>query len=234
MLNLCSLDLSGNRIQYFPLGAFSSNSKLKSLYLRNNGITRVPTFLPKGLESLSLGLNRVFEVGDLRYLTSLKVLRLESNRLTTLNTAFLPLSLQKLRLSNNSLTSSSLSFAHLKDLRRLLLAENSQITRINRNTFAVSESSLVEVNLNACGIRTIDSEAFSCLPRLRVVQLRSNQLNYYDPEWFAYSHKIRQVGLSGNPWSCNCIFKQQLNDLTAEAGKQLEKLNRKLTSRTGK
>ena len=235
LVHLQTLNLGGNHIKSLPRKAFSRNSRLKHLILRRNNFHSFPGFLPRGLVKLSLGANQISQVADLREFTQLEILRLESNRISRISDRAFPASLRELTLCNNSLNSIvSFSFDNLHNLTRLRLARNPEITEISRHTFARSANQLRLLDLSGCGIHSINSKAFSCLSRLRVVQLHSNQLSSYNPEWFFYNHKIRQVSLSGNPWSCDCPFKQQLEDLTAEARKKLERLNARLTSRTGR
>ena len=211
--NLRKLNLGRNRISSIPLRAFYSNPKLEQLILKRNNFLAFPDcILPPGLVKLSLGMNKISAIQDIRYLKHLKVLRLEANTLRYVNTHALPPSIRELRLCNNSL-SSFFSFRNLPNLRRLRLAGNPEITEIGRRTFSQSIIPLVELDLRGCGIRHIDEFAFSCLPRLRSVELQSNQLTNYNTEWFAFNFKVTRVGLSDNPWHCDCRFAQQLGDL---------------------
>jgi len=222
---LRKLNLGRNRLNSIPLRAFESTPKLEQLVLRRNSFVNFPDcYFPLGLVKLSLGVNHITELKDLRNLRSLKVLRLESNSLRLVNSAALPDSLVELRLCNNSL-SNSLSFDRLPKLRRLRLASNPEIRYIHHSTFFNSQSKLVELDLRNCGITSIDALAFSCFPFLQTVELQGNELEDYNPDWFAFNRKIKRVGLSRNPWNCNCVMKQHLLDLqtTANATKSSRK-----------
>ena len=165
---------------------------------------------------LSLGMNRILSLPDIRYLKHLKVLRLESNGLRSLRTAALPESLVELRLCNNSISDMQ-SFDNLYNLRRLRLAGNTKIRNIRQSSLFRSQSALVELDLRDCSISGIDASAFACYPYLRTVELQGNQLREYNPMWFAFNQKIKRVSLSRNPWNCDCAFAQHLEDLAIVA-----------------
>ena len=214
---LRKLNLGRNKINSIPLDAFENNPKLEQLILRRNSFVNFPDcYFPRSLVKLSLGVNHISNLHDLRYLVNLKVLRLESNSLRSINSRALPESLVELRLCNNSL-SDEISFDNLGNLRRLRLASNPGIRNIRHNSFFHSQSRLVELDLRECGINHIDAVAFSCFPFLRTVELQGNNLRVYNPEWFAHNRKIKRISFSRNPWNCDCNMQKHLAKLKLAA-----------------
>ena len=231
--NLKRLNLGGNSIKTIPLDAFGHNPKLEFLVLRRNDLAKFPALLPRGLIKLSIGSNRISNIPDIRYLKRLKLLRLESNQLSYFNSAAIPKSLEVLSLCYNKLSSTQMfAFEKLQNLRRLKMAGNPEITEIKRDFIFGSANPLLELDLRDCKISHIDSNAFSCFPRLRVVELKGNQLESYNKNWFVHNNKISRLTLSDNPWRCDCDFKYFLSDFERAAKEKVFRRNANTRTRS--
>lgn len=152
-----NLDLSHNKISNIPVGVFSSNPKLKEIYLDSNMLTHID--------------KEVFSS-----LANLDVLSLANNKLTEISadTFSDAAELRVLNLSNNSIVlPTEGSFLHQPALRELLL-RNSSLTEIYDETFA---------NLSGLHILKMDGNSFDTIintkafaPLKELIKLRLPEL----------------------------------------------------------
>lgn len=153
---------------------FTDMVNVKQLDLSHNGIVRIPTAtfhqLPN-LDDLLLSANLIESIEPNAFPPSLRVLRLNGNRLKTLNATM---------------------FAAVRHLQKLHLQSN-QIERISPGVFDTNRY-LDEVLLADNSIRVLSATAFDNLLNLRLVDLEENDCisGVFNTNSFkAMKHKIR-------------------------------------------
>ncbi|NXA54930.1 NEPN protein, partial [Nothocercus julius] len=166
--------LSCSGIESVENNTFKALSTLKSLELHKNHLTRVPTFLPAGLEILKLGGNSIktLHASDFEGLKELRVLDIRNNLIATLHlSAFSSLrNLQSLTLDGNKLESVSAP-PNLPRLKYLSMADN----RLSSfpNSFFASFQNLQFLSLSSNFLTKVPLD----LPKsLLSLKLEKNQL----------------------------------------------------------
>ncbi|XP_041033584.1 chondroadherin-like [Carcharodon carcharias] len=230
---LTTLHLSGNNIQQVMPGAFSGLSQLQFLHLNNNSIEALEVGVFENVTTvtfLHLENNLIANLipGVFSSLAKLNVLDLRNNCLTTLlDRTFRSLSaLRWLFLSNNHITViAPKAFSGNKALRKLYLdgnqltavptnairslrrlnilqLSNNTIPRLSADTFGQKLRDLQEVYLDNTFLEEAPSQAFSRFRALKILSMRSNRLatlSFGDA-----FQSVKQFGLSGNAWRCDC------------------------------
>jgi len=222
--NLRQLNLGANQINFIEPGAFSENTKLEFLILRNNRINSFPLSLPISLKKISVVGNILTSVGDIKYLNQLEILRLDGNNFNEVPNG--PLSLQELSICSNKLTNKALNentFKGLENLRRLRLSSNPQITEINSDVFYFLRE-IREIDLSFCSLKNIASNAFACTSSLQYLALEGNNLSVFNRDWLMYNRRLRGVSLADNPWVCSCALTSQLKNLEEEVNKRINRV----------
>ncbi|MEE6462074.1 hypothetical protein FKM82_001481 [Ascaphus truei] len=188
------LDLSNNRISTLHLRVFYNCSALETLNANENRIHRV--FL-KG--TMRPSKQSVKSSSD-EFLTSLKALLLEKNRLKAV-----PKGLGKLQ----SLQTLCLSFNRILHIHRVDFQNCTELKRIYLQNNRISK---------------IHPEAFSDIKKLQVLRLSSNALITIAPLVFMYTHVLQaEVDLSNNPWACDCrllTLKHFMSTLFKDLGRE--------------
>lgn len=106
--------------------------------------------------------------------------------------------------SNNSLTEISEStFGNLRKLAYLDLSFNT-LTRIEDRTFGPLASLVMLRMTDNPGLSEIHPDAFGENAALQVLDVSRNNLTVFNITSLIALPALRSVGLSGNPWSCEC------------------------------
>ncbi|KAM4604626.1 leucine-rich repeat-containing protein 52-like [Polymixia lowei] len=106
--------------------------------------------------------------------------------------------------SNNSLTEISEStFGNLRKLAYLDLSFNT-LTRIEDRTFGPLSSLVMLRMTDNPGLSEIHADAFAENAALQVLDVSRNNLTVLNITSLIALPTLRSVGLSGNPWSCEC------------------------------
>lgn len=206
--NVYTLDMSGNQLE--SLETFPEDIRLRSLKLADNLLTKVTHADFAGLKfllELDLSGNSItyVEPDSFRDSHGLITLELQMNPLESVDGPFLiSESLLNLDLSNCSLHKiSPLFFTDIRSLNSLDLSGN-PLTVIGARVFEPL-TSLQYLKLNRCNLSFIDSEAFSQLEDLKVLELAYNRFSSVD--WVTIfgglrrleSLNLRQSGISNLP-----------------------------------
>lgn len=147
-------------------------------------LTTFPVNLPLATRQLIISNNRILELPPLalNYLSDLVYLDC----------------------SNNSLTEISEStFGNLRKLAYLDLSFNTLI-RIEDRTFGPLESLVMLRMTDNPGLSEIHTNAFAENTALQVLDVSRNNLTVLNITSLIALPALRSVGLSGNPWSCEC------------------------------
>lgn len=210
--HLKQLNLTQNNLWTLPASVFCSLDSLESLNLSRNYLQDVMDLgfasqdlrscrLP--LETLDLSHNSLTIVPTTAFgqLTRLKTLYLNGNNLNILeDEAFTGLeTLQKLDLANNELVALPPdTFREMKHLRELYLQNNS-LTALAPGIFSNLEGLLL-LNLSRNDITNdwLNSDAFSALHQLRVLDLSHNQLTRLDSNLFRGMSSLKILNLEHN------------------------------------
>ncbi|XP_076458141.1 uncharacterized protein LOC143291891 [Babylonia areolata] len=188
------LDLSGNHI--CKLQHLDFNQDLRDLKLYDNKISKLEGLGSlKELCNLQLQHNQIESLGKgLSGQKKLKCLRLDSNRLSKLDTSELVscVSLTSLDLSNNRLTNLS-AISYLPNLEELFAAGNGlqKLTDLHRC------KKLTEIDLSRN--RLSDLSAISGLPALQILDVSDNQLKSVTS--LGKLKSLEDLNLSGNQLS---------------------------------
>ncbi|XP_035026703.1 leucine-rich repeat-containing protein 52 [Hippoglossus stenolepis] len=147
-------------------------------------LTTFPVNLPLATRQLIISNNRIVELPplSLNYLSDLVYLDC----------------------SNNSLTEISEStFGNLRKLAYLDLSFNT-LTRIEDRTFGPLASLVMLRMTDNPGLSEIHPDTFSENAALQVLDVSRNNLTVLNITSLISMPSLRSVGLSGNPWSCEC------------------------------
>ncbi|XP_069020576.1 leucine-rich repeat-containing protein 52-like isoform X2 [Embiotoca jacksoni] len=147
-------------------------------------LTTFPVNLPLATRQLIISNNRIVELPPLalNYLSDLVYLDC----------------------SNNSLTEISEStFGNLRKLAYLDLSFNT-LTRIEDRTFGPLASLVMLRMTDNPGLSEIHPDAFAENAALQVLDVSRNNLTVLNITSLIALPTLRSVGLSGNPWSCEC------------------------------
>eukprot|EP00058_Branchiostoma_floridae_P011614 XP_002597102.1 hypothetical protein BRAFLDRAFT_76367 [Branchiostoma floridae] len=202
--------LRDNQITGLYPSDFSKYVRLRRLHLKRNQIDTVKERAFSKLSELrylDLSENKLKYIhpGTFSGLCKLQGIKLEYNQITDIGTdtfSNLP-ELTGLILSSNMLTNIRPgTFTNLPKLGELSLYGN-RITDIKSGTFS-DLPELKDLWLRYNKIRVVQLGAFSNLPKLKQICLGQNNLTSIDPGTFANLTNLRILGLSGNPWNCNC------------------------------
>uniref|UniRef100_A0A1A8AEY8 Leucine rich repeat containing 52 n=1 Tax=Nothobranchius furzeri TaxID=105023 RepID=A0A1A8AEY8_NOTFU len=147
-------------------------------------LTSFPVNLPLATRQLIISNNRIVELPPLalNYLSDLVYLDC----------------------SNNSLTEVSEStFGNLRKLAYLDLSFNT-LHRIEDRTFGPLSSLVMLRMTDNPGLSVIHPDAFAENEALQVLDVSRNNLTFLNITSLIAQPGLRSVGLSGNPWSCQC------------------------------
>lgn len=194
------LDLSENQLLSLGSNAFNPLERLQELYLESCLISFIDDRAFNGLHTLntlSLDNNHLREIptSSFSYLAMLRTLKLSANNISNVpQDSFTDLiHLEELQLNNESLDYiDHRAFNGLGGLRRLEVANNQKLTRIEPGTF-------------------------SGLPRLSYLSLRANALSSVSNDFHG---SMQVLDLRNNPLYCDCDLKwltkwlRQLNETT--------------------
>nr|XP_057924870.1 leucine-rich repeat-containing protein 52-like [Doryrhamphus excisus] len=151
-------------------------------------LTSFPVDLPLATRQLIISNNRIVELPPLalNYLSDLVYLDC----------------------SNNSLTEISQStFGNLRKLAYLDLSFNT-LTRIEDRTFGPLASLIMLRMTDNPELSEIHPDAFAENPALQVLDVSRNNLTVLNISSLISLPALRSIGLSGNPWSCECIIEE--------------------------
>ncbi|KAL3120760.1 hypothetical protein niasHT_008052 [Heterodera trifolii] len=222
-----SLNFNNNSVKELSDSTFSGLKELKFLRLRMNKLcSLMPNALSdqkSSLELLDLSFNCFSQVpsATLRNCAELKWLSLAGNSIEGIvKMQFMSLpNLMELRLHSNGLKRIAANgFINVPALRHLFLQNNKlgsldqgtlqafkqlQLVDLGNNNFRKitsfkDMSELVEVRLNDNQIRSIDTLAFSGIPKLRRILLQNNQIESIARNSFDSLENLEVLLLSGN------------------------------------
>ena len=220
-VHLQKLFLENNRLENVPDFGYSENftSNLIRLSLDNNLIESISDSDGMGLskvlpylEILSLQNNQIYDLGGLRFCSSIHELHLANNLLGTHHSAnFKALQslniLQYLDLSSNQIKSLTADlFASLPSLRTLNLANNELSILPDKVFVSTPELRIIDLSVN-----TITSLSASMigngLKKLFQLNLVHNQISELSPDLlyqFTLRKNISRIFLDNNPLRCSC------------------------------
>uniref|UniRef100_A0A803W3E9 Carboxypeptidase N subunit 2 n=1 Tax=Ficedula albicollis TaxID=59894 RepID=A0A803W3E9_FICAL len=223
--SLQDLSLSRNRIEALPPGIFHPLRQLQALDLSQNALAELPDGLLAplvALRVLKLSDNLLARVppGAFRALGQLTELHLDGNRLEELPSGiFSGLAsglggLRRLHLQHNALGSLAPDiFTGLLNLTVLSLEGNSLAT-VPAILFAGTPG-LLRLSLARNQLETLPQELFANLSVLETLALSHNAMGHLPAGVF--QGLLVRVGLSDNPWLCDCRLSYLLNWLQSFA-----------------
>ncbi|XP_002119226.2 leucine-rich repeat transmembrane protein FLRT2 [Ciona intestinalis] len=193
--NLRELHLDSNNITIEGLSedAFSPAVNLQELIFTQNSLTHVPSGLPRSLISLRVANNRISDVtaASLSSLSKLIVLDFSNNELN--DASFEDGSLKQLE----NLRTIDLSDNHITNIPTQLPGNitNLILSRNKIQYIFAAKSEPGEIPIRG------DLQSF---PRLKKLDLSSNQLHSVEKGAFTNLPSAISVELHGNPWRCDC------------------------------
>uniref|UniRef100_A0A8B9RDD5 LRRNT domain-containing protein n=1 Tax=Astyanax mexicanus TaxID=7994 RepID=A0A8B9RDD5_ASTMX len=127
--------------------------------------------------------------------------------------------------SNNSLSELSEStFGNLRKLAYLDLSFNA-LARIDARTFGPLASLVMLRMTDNPGLSEIDARAFAENAALQVLDVSRNNLTVLNASALMALPALRALGLSGNPWSCDCQTEDLCLWMHVEGFKLLDLIN---------
>lgn len=186
------LDVSNNRLA--SLSGVEGFASLQTLIAESNQITEFePARTLKSLVSVSLVQNQLATLDGSR-LPSVRALKLDGNRITSIRNADRLLSLEVLSLNDqNGADIMDIEFAKMGALRHLQVADN-----VVTNLDWLGECSSLEVlDAGSCSLRgELPKEIAKNIPNLRLLNLSHNKLTSIAN--VKYLHRLRRLILFGN------------------------------------
>lgn len=205
--NIQRLDLGSNSLELIETDSFTHLKRLTSLNLARNGFklfSREILKLTECLLELDLSFNQIKNINAdlISGLKTLKVLILSSNQAITIQGTFgeslNTLKLDSNRIENKNFTENNLNmFANAKHLEKLDLSFNTTLIQIKKQIFQ-NLACLVELNMESNQIDTLEPEAFANLKKLKVLNLKHNNLGRISKELFRTNHHLEELDLSHN------------------------------------
>lgn len=185
--SLKHLDISENSLISIGPESFTNLEKAQNLILESCSIENIDDKAFKGLHTLyllTLDKNNLMEVPKraLSYLGMLRILKLNGNNISTISKDdFNDLAhLEELQLNNGTLSRLQIgAFNGLESLKKLEIAENHNLSHIDTGTF-------------------------DNLPRLAILNLKSNSLSSISE---SFGDRLTILDLRGNPLICMCNLK---------------------------
>lgn len=207
--DLKELNLDFNRLTFLPENIFQMNSKLISLSMQGNDLNYLTNYSLRGLKNLlqlNLARNRLqFQINQrpFRSLTSLKILNLDRNFQMNLTQTLLDDlndHLTELSLQNCNLTTWNFSLASFIYLQRLKFSSN-YLENLPENFLPPS---IVSLDLQRNLFRKIPN--FFSMSSLTLVDLdlSANLITSLDEHQLRKYPNLKTIGLTGNPLDCNC------------------------------
>ncbi|XP_078571439.1 uncharacterized protein LOC144859058 [Branchiostoma floridae x Branchiostoma japonicum] len=182
-----NLTLSGNPIQAITKGDFSHLTQVVQLNLQDAGLREIQadTFTRlRSLVSLDLSNNAISTIpaGTFKNMKNLTQLIMKDSQVKSV--------------SENALDG-------LSKLETLDLSYN-QIGYIAKGTFK-DLNALRELYLQGGRLENIEEKSFDSCKTLHKLHLQSNRLNTLPKDLLSpLEFTLKQLGLSGNPWACDC------------------------------
>nr|CAB3255580.1 immunoglobulin superfamily member 10-like [Phallusia mammillata] len=147
------------------------------------GIEKVPAGLPECSRLLSLGGNRISEIGvlDLQGKRNVIEVNLYHNKLTRIDAG---------------------TFSDMSSVIKLNLSYN-LISYVADCAFH-GLTALVQLELQGNRIQTIGERAFDNMPSITSMLLFNNSISTFRPQWFDNKPNLTSVLDGGNAWNCTC------------------------------
>ncbi|XP_054646235.1 platelet glycoprotein V [Dunckerocampus dactyliophorus] len=192
LMNLTTLKFGNNFLQTLPPDSFRSLTKLQQLIMPYNKLERLEPGIFDGLvklEYLQMHYNQIASIPQRVFwsLRSLKNLTLSTNQLQTVpERSFYHMpKMSKLTLYNNPLSSlPDELMGHMPEIQEFYLYYTN-LTTVPGNLFAnMSGLQYLNLHLNK-RLRELPSDVFCCLPELRKLSLKSNNLQEMHPHLFS-------------------------------------------------
>ncbi|CAB1444729.1 unnamed protein product [Pleuronectes platessa] len=205
LTELAYLNLARNRLKRLSPTIFHSLVNLLKLYMYNNRLEALESKMFDALvnlQELLIDHNQIARLPRLLFhpLTNLTSLTLSSNQLQAVpqETFYNMPKLRKLTLYNNPLLSLPPQLmGHMPEMRELYLY-NTKLTTVPGNLFSnMSGLLMLHLHLNH-HLRELPADLFCCLPQLRKLSLKYNDLHYLHPQLFSKLTSLNMLVLSGN------------------------------------
>ncbi|EAT42226.1 AAEL006225-PA [Aedes aegypti] len=99
---------------------------------------------------------------------------------------------------NNLITFPRYIYHNLPEVERIKLTDNPRITFPSDGSPFLISWSLIELELESCGIQEIYNGSLSCLSKMEEINMGSNLIKQIDKNAFRENHNLRKIVLSNN------------------------------------
>ncbi|XP_057341373.1 protein slit-like [Microplitis mediator] len=100
------------------------------------------------------------------------------------------------------------AFASLYNLESLIIRDNN-IETVNSDWFGRDMRNLRHLDLSKNNIARIENSVFDCLPFLTSIDISDNSMNCIGVEQLEKLRHLRELNVTGNPWTCLCATRLQ-------------------------
>ena len=198
-----------------------TNCRCGNVYLActNLGLQTIPTTISaKYMLSFDFSHNKLNNLMDFAFLDygDLEYLILSENEIELVDSrAFHGLTcLKKIDLSYNNLNYIAPSIFSDNPVLEIVSFRGNPLAYFPDSPPILASLSIIYLDLSSCTLTSVNSDTFSQLPNLRILNLNSNRLREFSLDILNTLTDLSNVDLGNNMWKCDCKIVEVLNLLS--------------------
>lgn len=206
--NLCSFDISRNRLTSIPGFLLLDSKKILHTNFSSNLISKIDhqAFRPQSPDVIDLSRNKLVKLWNSGWKTA-KTIDLHGNRITEMDdqSFYAMYELQELDLSRNNLSQLNPAvFVFLSDLEVLDLRDNHLTSDVELYNTMHSLQQITSIDLSHNQLRYIMEGTFDACRNLRRITMSHNPIHILRSSTMAGLHSLQEVDFSYSSFLCGC------------------------------